>query len=280
MYADNHSKPTRSTPKINGLTFKADTSAPKIDGSVPKTVTRQFGPASLDRISIGIACCRFNEDRTEILLVCPRCTYAYRTFTRGKYNSNNTYEMISLFNNMTVDEKLDILSLNFIQIWYRMWLNTSFKNASYFVAKNKFESTFVIDGGVRLRKLIAKSTHANKIWEIPKGRKRGKGESNIDCAVREFGEETGISKHNYKLFPNAIRSYSYIDDATRYTNIYYFAYMKHNTDVHVDLTSQQISEISDIRWMDINAIRCNDHTGRLTTFVRPVFNFIKKHVKK
>ncbi len=189
--------------------------------------------------------------------------------------------MIALFNGMTIDEKLDILSLNFLQIWYRMWLDTGFTGPSYFVAKNKFEGAFISDGGARLRKLIGKSTHSQRIWEIPKGRKRSKCESDIDCAVREFSEETGIQKRDYKLFPRAMRQYSYIDDGARYTNIYYFAHMRHAPiEPQVDLSSQQISEISDIRWMDIDTIRHHDTTGRLATFVRPIFNYMRKHVKK
>lgn len=234
---------------------------------------------SRDRLALGIACCRFNNNKPEILLVCPRCTYAYRTFARSKYDSNNSAEMIELFNKMTVDEKLNILSLNFMQIWYRMWLNTTFKNASFFVAKNKFESAFVADGGARLRYLISHSTHADKSWEIPKGRKNNKLEANIECAVREFHEETGICKKKYKLFPSATKSYSYIDEGIRYTNIYYFAYMYHNTSIQIDITSQQISEISDIKWMGIEEIRAVDKTGRLEKVARPVFNFMKKNAR-
>ncbi len=245
--------------------------------SNPPSALLSNSPAHIrDRVAIGIACCRIVNKQPELLLVCPRCTYAYRTFTRSKYNSNNPDEMIALFNQMTVDEKLDILSLNFMQIWYRMWLNNSFKNTMYFMAKNKYESTFATDNSEQLSKLIAKSTHASRMWEIPKGRKKNKMESNIDCAVREFYEETGIKKKSYRLFPTAYLSYSYIDDGARYTNIYYFAYMRHHHPVQVDLASQQISEIADIKWMNINEIRAIDKTGRLANIARKVFNFVKK----
>ncbi len=238
--------------------------------------TRRIGDG---RVAYGIACCRFNKGRPELLLVCPRCTYAYRSFARGKYNAGSTADMLTLFNGMTVDEKLDILSLNFMQIWYRMWLNTAFTNASYFIAKNKFESAFAVDNGARLRALISKSTHSQRMWEVPKGRKKTRNESSIDCAVREFYEETGINKKKYRLFPTVCRSYSYIDDGARYTNVYYFAIMREAKDISIDINSQQISEMSDIRWMNAEAIRCADHTGRLTVFSRPVFNYMKKHAK-
>ncbi|QYB17656.1 mRNA-decapping protein g5R [Pacmanvirus A23] len=233
-----------------------------------------------DKVSLGIACCRFNGKNPEILLVCKRYTYAYNLFTHGKYNSNNNAELITLFNGMTVEEKIDIRSLNFMQIWYRIWLDNTSRSPNYFLAKNKFESTFVVDNGVRLKKLLAKSTHVNKIWEIPKGRKTNKTEPDIHCAIREFYEETGVLKKNYKLFPGAKRLYSYVDDGTRYTNIYYLAFTKYNIEPRIDFGMQeQVDEICDIRWMDISAIRFVDDTGRLEKFISPIFNFMKKHAK-
>ena len=228
------------------------------------------------KISIGVACCRINsKSKPEILLICKRYTYSYNIFTHAKYNSSNSAALIELFSGMTVDEKLDILSMNFAQIWYRVWLNAP-KGASYYLSKNKFESTFLLDGGARLKKLIAKSNNAAKIWEIPKGRKKNKIEPDINCAVREFFEETGVPKKSYKLF-DAKRTYSYIDAGTRYTNIYYLAFTKHNIEPRVNFGIQeQIDEISDIRWMTIEEIRFVDDTGRLEKFAKPIFNYIKK----
>jgi 8-oxo-dGTP pyrophosphatase MutT (NUDIX family) len=174
----------------------------------------------------------------------------------GKYNPNNNAEIIKLLNGMTIDEKLDLLSLNFIQIWYRLWLSTSQQSQSYFNAKNKFESSFAVDQGVRLRKLVTKSAHAERVWEIPKGRKKNRTEPDIHCAVREFGEETGVQKKNYKMFPGAKRTYSYVDENTRYTNIYYIALAKTNVEPKIDFSiTDQVSEVSDIRWMSIEDIR-------------------------
>lgn len=228
--------------------------------------------------SKGIACTRINGGRPEILLICKRFTYAYNSFVYAKYNSNDNAALITLFNGMTVDEKLDILSLNFMQIWYRVWLNSP-RNTTYYVDKNKFETTFLPDGGARLKKLISRSTSVNKIWEIPKGRKRGPNETDLQCAIREFTEETGVAKKLYKVFPWAKRTYSYLDGGTRYMNTYYIAFTKHNFEPRINFSLQdQIDEICDIKWMNIDEIRFIDDTGRLEKFVRPIFNFVKKHV--
>ena len=50
--------------------------------------------------------------------------------------TNKTY-LIKLFNNMTVAEKLIILSLNFEQIWYHIFL-TSDKSSDYYKYYTKF----------------------------------------------------------------------------------------------------------------------------------------------
>ncbi len=229
-----------------------------------------------EKISMGVACCRFNGTRPEILLVCKRYTYSYVKFVHGHYNSNNNAVLIALFNGMTIDEKHDLLSLNFAQIWYRIWLDNICRNTSYFVAKNKFESTFVIDGGARLRKLISSSTHSDKVWEIPKGHKKNKIEPDIHCAIREFYEETNVPKKKYKLLP-ASKTYSYIDDDVKYTYTYYIAIAEHMFEPRIDFSREdQINEISDIRWMDIDDIRWL-RDSRLENFIKPIFNYVKKH---
>lgn len=233
-----------------------------------------------EKFSLGVACCRFNGNKPEIMLVRKRYTYAFNIFGHGKYNSGSNAELIGLFNGMTIEEKLDILSLNFMQIWYRLWLHSTPRNASYFLAKNKFESTFVVDGGVRLRKLIEKSGNSSPVWEIPKGRKKNKQEADIHCAIREFYEETGVAKKNYKIFPWATRTYSFVDSGAKYTNTYYLAFTKYNIEPRIDFGMQdQVDEVSDIRWMSIEDIRYVDEHKRLEKFIRPIFNFMKKHAK-
>jgi 8-oxo-dGTP pyrophosphatase MutT (NUDIX family) len=235
-----------------------------------------------ERISLGIACCRLNGNIPEILLVCKRYTYSYNVFVHGRYNSGNSADIIKLFNGMTIEEKIDILSLNFSQIWYRIWLNnTPSIKSNYYILKNKFESAFVADNGLRLKKLMSRSNHSTlKIWEIPKGKKKNRTETDIHCAVREFNEETNIHKKSYKIFPTHTRTYTYIDDNERYTNIYYIAFMRHIMEPNISFNnSTQLDEISDIGFFSIDKIRLLDPTLRLAKFVKPIFNFIKRQCK-
>ena len=251
-------------------------------------INRDFSDLRTDKknitkkISTGIACCRINGTTPEILLICKRCTYSFVEFVHGKYSNDHflgNSQLIKLFNGMTVEEKIDILSMNFSQIWYRIWLDNN-KKKPYFISKNKFESTFLTDEGVKLKKLISNSENADRVWEIPKGRKRFKNEADINCAIREFYEETNVKKNSYKLIPRAKRTYSYIDTGIEYINTYYIAIAKHLFDPKINFnTYDQIDEVCDIKWMSIEDIRLIDKSRRLEHFVSPIFRLIKKKIK-
>jgi len=233
-----------------------------------------------ERTSHGIICARHHDRKLQVLTVRKRYTYAYSIFVHGRYNSCDRAAIVKYFNGMTVDEKYDILSLNFNQMWYRIWLNNVNRKPSYFHAKNKFESTFVADGGALLNRLMSKTTHGTLLWELPKGHKKSRIETSAHAAVREFAEETLIAKGSYKLWLNASRTQSYIDDNIKYTNTYFFAYTKHNIEPRIDFSArQQIEEISDIAWMDIEEIRRNDTTGRLIEVVKPALNYIRRALR-
>jgi len=230
-----------------------------------------------DKCSQGIACCRLNAGKLEILLIKKRFTYAFNKFVHGRYSSNNTSEIILLFGGMTIEEKLDLCSLNFSQMWYRVWLDSKIMLSSFFTYKNKFEKTFLVDGGIKLRKLLNKSGNSHRIWEIPKGHKKNKAEHDLHCAIREFYEETGINKCDYKLFADAKITSSYIDEGVRYINNYFIAFTPHVITPKIDFTLQeQINEISDIRWMNIESIRQIDYDKRLEQVVRDVFAYMRR----
>jgi len=231
--------------------------------------------------SYGVICCRINNDtnHVETLLISKRYTYEYFEFVQGKKFAIGkkipANVIMAMLNKMTLDEKMDILSLNFDQMWYRIWL-TGNKSTSYFHSKTKFEQIFLIDDGEWLKSLISKSLNSDRIWEIPKGRKN-KHEADINCAVREFCEETNIEKKHYKIFPNIRRSYTFEDAGVAYTFIYYLAIMRRVIQPQVNLKNMhQVVEINDIRWMDLGAIKVLDTTGRLAPFLGPIFKLIKK----
>lgn len=71
------------------------------------------------RQSAGIACCRIGTDRElEILLVHKRYSYAFVKFIQGQYDPDDCG---FLFDQMTVQEKLDIQSMHFEFLWHKVF---------------------------------------------------------------------------------------------------------------------------------------------------------------
>jgi 8-oxo-dGTP pyrophosphatase MutT (NUDIX family) len=189
--------------------------------------------------------------------------------------------MIALFSHMTNDEKFDLLSNNFRQIWYRVYANEMPKdpyNNKFNMARRQFEDNFTMDGGGRLRELINVSHVAARVWEIPKGRKND-NEDDLHCAVREFQEETGISKEHIKLFPWAFRRQVYTDEGCQYANTYYIAMTDctDHTDIRLDFQSAPPMEIGEIKWANIEEVRIMDPSGKLERLIHPILNFAKKN---
>lgn len=221
----------------------------------------------------------------EILFIKKRLSYAYISFIRGVYYKNNDNEILKLLNNMTVDEKCCIMSLNFTYMWYKSYLSipyNSYSNARYInkdlnkfeKCKIKFEKTFLYDKGNRLLNLIKKSKSIKKLWEIPKGMS-SKNENNINAAIREFYEETNIKKNKYKLLydVNPIE-YIFVDDNIKYKYIYYIAVLLDNKYTpNIELSfNKNIMESADIRFLNLNEIK----------FINPeikYMNFIKQIIK-
>jgi 8-oxo-dGTP pyrophosphatase MutT (NUDIX family) len=239
------------------------------------------------KVSYGIACCRKRENtgEWEMLAICKRYTYAYSMFVFGRY-MNQDSRIISLFNSMTLDEKMDIMSFDFARMWSRIWADTK-RVQVYYRSKNKFETFFCATEAKqnRLLRIIQSSKqNSQRIWEIPKGRKKDDEESDIHCAVREFGEETGVNKSHYSIH-DAKRTYSFVDvnpandQRTKFVYIYYAASAHNGINPHVNFSVRdQINEVSEIRWLSVNEMRLVDTKGHLEAVAKPLFAFVKKNV--
>ena len=231
------------------------------------------------KISCGIACCRFAANgEPEILLICKRFTYAYCIFIHSNYNTKSQEALSTLLNEMTLDEKMDILSLNFDQMWFRVWYINE-KTITYAQMKNQFELIHLIDdAGVGLRRAISVSNNKDRIWEIPKGHKASNNESELVCAMREFYEETGVAKTGYQLLSEQCVHYDYIENKILYKNKYFVAIANRKLNLNRVLSVDQLKEISDIRWLNMAKIKLVDSSGRLETLVRSIFKKFKKQV--
>jgi len=240
--------------------------------------------------SYGILLCKINliTNKPEILLVHKRYTYAYSMFIHGKYSRPNIWPkssmsfIINLLNQMTLEELLDIWSLDFKQMWYRIWLNNC--NTELYKRKYaKYYASFIKqDNGELIRKTIQQIKNYNVLlWEVPKGRPLDSSESDIICAIREVKEETGLTKKDYTILPNVKRYINYISLGTRYICTYYIALINpsikyYNNSILKDINN--VSEVSETKWFDIDKIRLiDDPKKHLESLITPAFKLIKKY---
>lgn len=252
------------------------------------------------KTSLGVILCRKNVDtgRLQVLLVHKRYSYAFSEFVHGRYTRGRIgtpggaaqRSIAALLDRMTQEELIDVWSLDFGQMWYRIWLTRD--NKDLFNKKHaKFQTTFMRDdGGNALRRLIVQA-RANGVllWEVPKGRRLGTREPDVLCAVRELREEAGIDKREYRLIPAAKRRLAYTSTGTRYVCVYYVAIANphlsssraegHPAGRHALRAVNQMAETSETRWFDSDQIRIlgeSGDSGHLEALVEPAFRLVKK----
>jgi 8-oxo-dGTP pyrophosphatase MutT (NUDIX family) len=179
---------------------------------------------------------------------------------RGKYSPYNIEHIQNIINEMSINEKEEILSESFDNLWKNMWGNiSSLQYRSEESASNKkfdlIKSGVIVDDvKITLKDIIEKSNTKWKEteWEFPKGR-RNYQEKDLDCALREFEEETGIPKTNINIIENVI-PFEEIFIGTNhksYKHKYFLAYYKENGRED-NLENYQKSEVSKLEWKTID----------------------------
>jgi 8-oxo-dGTP pyrophosphatase MutT (NUDIX family) len=254
-------------------------------------------PAVPVKKSVGVIVCRHNaaSGRPEALLIRKRYTYAFAEFVHGRYargyGSWGRRTVSALLDEMTKEELLDVLSLNFGQMWYRVWL-THENRIHYNKKYARFQTTFMRDdGGEGLRRLVMAARGAGSLqWEAPKGRRLNEREADIACAIREMREETGIEKNDYRFIPGAQRRVNYVSCGTRYICVYYVAIANPHLagQPHFDGADPSrpamrpdigaMAEVGEVRWHDIERVRYSDMpNAQLESLLAPVFRLVKQY---
>jgi 8-oxo-dGTP pyrophosphatase MutT (NUDIX family) len=199
------------------------------------------------------------------LMIRRKDSFGFIDFIRGKYNLSNINQIQNIFNEMSVIEKNRILKDDFDTLWKDMWGDSRishYKNEELSSYK-KFES---LKSGINVGDKITNifdivnnsNTEWNETeWEFPKGRKNFK-EKDLECALREFEEETGISSHMITIVENILPfEETFIGTNLKaYKHKYFLAYIKDNS---IDLNNFQKTEVSKLEWKSyiecINSIR-------------------------
>ena len=179
----------------------------------------------------------------EVLMIRRKDSMAYTDFMRGKYAFTETAYVVRLLENMTQTELKNLRTQTFETLWARMW-NFSDRHSHEIVqAKEKFQQVFHIVTTI-------KSPYTEPEWGFPKGR-RFRSETDLQCAVREFAEETNIPRMAYVILQDVV--FSEIFHGTNniaYEHRYNLAALVQPShfDLHQKFTILQRREISAIGW--------------------------------
>jgi ADP-ribose pyrophosphatase YjhB (NUDIX family) len=176
----------------------------------------------------------------QYLMICRSKSFGYIEFLSGNYSIINFIQIQYLIDEMSMEEKTKLLTWDFSDLWMDMWKKP--------IDEKSMKKFNYLKSGP-LQKLMEESTTRWETpeWEFPKGRKRI-SEKMIDCAIREFVEETGFAESDIKIIDNVI-PYEEVfvgSNIKSYKHKYYLAVLVGNK---IPLNAIQYSEISKISWL-------------------------------
>ena len=212
----------------------------------------------------------------EYLMICRKDSLGYVDFMRGKYPIFNKSYITNIIDEMTNIEKKRLLNKGFKELWESLWGN--FVGCQYRGEEKMSNDKFIkISNGVftknenfNLQDLIknSKTNWLQPEWGFPKGR-RNYQENDMNCALREFQEETGYSKTKLNIIQNLMPFEEIFTGSNMksYKHKYFLGYMN---DDSLPINEFQECEVSDLRWVTLD---------ECLKLIRP-YNLEKKDVIK
>jgi len=194
------------------------------------------------------------NDSIQFLLIQRKDSLSFVEFIRGKYNPYEDEYIGRLMRGMTKKEQNSILTYSFDELWQSVWgesSNVKSHKNDYDISENKF--SIICD---KLKNLIENnnSKWIEPEWGFPKGR-RNPHESDMNCAIREFQEETGLCRQDFTIIQNTypISETFFGSNQVHYCHKYYIAICNTNTEVEMNLDNLHMTrEIGDIKWCSLD----------------------------
>lgn len=228
------------------------------------------------------------------LMIRRKHTVGYIEFIRGKYKYDNIDGIIFLFQQMTQEEIQKIRDAynstdsdrkikSFEDLWNDFWGEHDNKKYEQDYQKSK-ENFNKLKNNTQLgldffASNIKPSFHEAE-WGFPKGR-RNRNETDIDCAKREFQEETGLLPEDYCVLKNIN---PLVEDfigtnGIKYRHIYYIAISTSNKLVNIETETQEleIGAIDYFNYYDALKLIRPHHICRKETLTK-LYNFIQNSI--
>ena len=244
-------------------------------------------------ISYGVIVFKLDSE-IKTLMVQRKDSLTFVEFMRGKNDIENEDRLINLLKNMSNYEKDKILKYDFDFLWNELWgehlvcKNNIKKNTQnikrfqkeYHISKKKFEYY-----RHKLNDIIedVPKIYNDTEWGLAKGR-RNCYENDIDCAKREFFEETDLCEDDIILLDcNPIKERFLGSNGNRYEHVYYIALFNSDKEINININNyNQITEIKNIGWFNkknaLNKLRT--YEKERYKIIEYGFDFIKHILNK
>jgi 8-oxo-dGTP pyrophosphatase MutT (NUDIX family) len=271
--------------------------------------------------SFGIVCFRVtpSTNAVEYMLVQRKDSLAYVEFIRGKYSLMNTDYIVQMLSNMTRGEQDRLVSCDGFESWWSdFWQSDTTRNfvKEYEQSHARFTSLragypVLCRHGVSssssssssgsffsLAQALAECRQMTAPYDetefgFPKGR-RNINESDVDCACREFSEETGIPERDIRLVEDMLpfEETFWGSNHVRYRHTYFVAQyvgddavvrsMPSNQAIVTTLSNPvQMREIRALGWFDADGVmaRLRMHYIERRALFREINNLMLRAIR-
>lgn len=224
----------------------------------------------------------------KFLMIQRKHTLGYIEFIRGRYEINKVDSLILLFEQMTKLEIEKIEKNNFDNLWNELWKNNisnKIYDNEYQISKKKFIELKESDNILLKLSFYTKNVvpkYDTPEWGFPKGR-RNYLEKNLECAEREFMEETDLNQDEFNVLTR-IYPLNEIFKGTNnilYKHTYYIGVSDNKIESTINKNNDiQIEEIGDVQWFSyteaFDHIRSYHHERK--KILNELFLFIVYHI--
>jgi 8-oxo-dGTP pyrophosphatase MutT (NUDIX family) len=201
----------------------------------------------------------------EVLLIQRRDSLGYVDLLRGKYSVNDADYIRKQLHGMTDAERQKLVERDFDMLWAEMWGSESTDTQYKKDKENSRNKLMALREGITLD---ASGSSANlqdfvnqcevhwetPEWGFPKGRRDG-NESDLDCALREMKEETGLTDAEIRIVHNleALNETFFGSNHIHYCHKYFLVYVPDGKQVKYDPENPHMRrEIGNIGWFTLN----------------------------
>lgn len=198
--------------------------------------------------------CRYQEDKEkepEYLLVSKNIGFEYIDFIAGNYRDSSLYFLLG---GLSEDERQRILNCQFPVLWNDLY-NREADGETFNYALGKF--SIIKPFLSSLFEILPHDKNHYSLWSFPKGRVNYQeeiAESPINCALREFSEETGglELKMEYLIRSNPIIE-RYLGSNSKNYQTNYFIF---NSPERFEIPQLPATcESSQVKWMTMSQCR-------------------------